>query len=347
MFCGLGGFSIAMHQIDPDAICVSASDIDPQARHTFKTNFGVEPQGDITTIDPDSIPDHDILFGGFPCQPFSRNGRHYNHHNQTVIGDTRANLFLNLVSILSVKQPKYFVFENVKGLLSMKNEDGTLYFETIVDNLQAVGYRVSTQVLDAARFAVPQQRQRVFFVGIRSDIDQRFGFPTGSDPRLGIRDILVSNVDSKYLLTNLWRRRLVTRNPNAVKSANHGFPAGTPRLQVLKSIYDSNVKPTDITGQIESVAILYGETPSGLPRQQDKIYSILGISPTIATFSTPAVAITDDPTTWRQLTPRECARLQAIPDSFILPKTDAVAYKQIGNAICVNVVKAILDSLMK
>lgn len=340
VFSGLGGFSLAIRAVDPEAECVFASEIDKNARAVFHANFGIEPYGDITKIDPANIPEHDVLFGGFPCQPFSRNGRHYNFNNRTVIGDSRANLFLNLIAILHVKQPKYFVFENVKGLTKMKNEDGSLYMNTILDHIRAAGYNCQHKVLDAADYGVPQQRARIFFVGTRADLSDTFEFPKPEPRSASLFNILEHEVHDKYFLHNLWKKR-------TVKKTNSNLPAGTLRLDVLKAIYDNNQnKPTQRTSSIESVAIIYGETPSGLPRQQDKIYSPFGISPTIATFSTPCIAIQDDSATWRQLTPRECTRLQGIPDSFKLAESDAVAYKQIGNAINVTVVSKLLLNLL-
>lgn len=345
-FCGLGGFSLAMHQtFGKDANCVWAIDFDKNPAETFKANFGIECLGNIREAKTQDIPDHDIILGGFPCQAFSRNGRWYNHNNKTIGDDERDNLFLELVRILDAKKPKYFIFENVKGLLSMKNGDGTLYFETIKDTLISCGYKIHVKLLDAADYGVAQQRERVFFVGIRNDIDQTFEFPKPIPRTLSISDVLETNVPSKYFLKNLWKNRKINLNckPENAHKVNHSFQAGHSRHEVIKHLYDIAVKPPVKTGKIESIAILYGDTPSGMPRQQDKIYSVNGIAPTIATFSTPAI---DSPQGLRQLTPRECARLQGIPDAHILPKKDSLAYKQIGNAVAVPVIAAIIKNLV-
>ncbi len=347
-FCGIGGFSLAIANVtNGTAKRVLAIDFDPKVVETFKNNFEEDCLGDIRKLEVESVPDHDILFGGFSCQPFSRNGKWYNKNNRTIGEDEdRDNLFLELVRILNGKKPKYFLFENVKGLISMKNRDGTLYFDTIKENLIGCGYNLYTQVLDAADYGLPQQRERIFFVGIRNDLDQSFEFPNPIKRKSCIADILESNVDQKYFLSNLWKNRIINGNAKEenVGKKNHDFPKGSNRYEVLKSIYDKAVKPIYPTFQIESVAILYGDTPSGLPRQQDKIYSIMGIAPTIATFSTPAI---DSNEGLRQLTPRECMRLQGFPDSYKMHPKDALAYKQAGNAVAVPVVEAILRNLLK
>jgi len=348
-FSGIGGFSLGIHSVLGDeAKCVLAIDYDKNVSETFFNNFGINSYGNIRELEVQNIPDHDIIFGGFPCQPFSRNGKWFNKNDKTIgEQEERDNLFLELVRILVAKKPKYFVFENVKGLLSMKNMDGSSCFDTIVQNLNEAGYDVHTKLLDAVDFGVPQQRERIFFVGIRSDLKQEFKFPTPSPigPQ-SIEDILEKKVSDKYLISNLWKKRTILGGgPNSGPGKkNHDFPNGHSRYEVIKWLYEDNSKkPTQPTGKIESVAILYGDTPSGLPRQQDKIYSVNGISPTIATFSTPAV---DSKQGLRQLTPRECARLQGFPETYIFPQKDAVAYKQIGNAVAVPVIAAIVKQLL-
>jgi len=353
-FSGLGGFSLGVEgALGKDNVkCVKAIDFDPEVADTYRRHFGVESLGDIRKTAAADIPDHDILFGGFPCQPFSRNGLWFNK-NGRVVGDAeeRDNLFLELVRILREKRPAYFVFENVHGIKFMKNKDGSPVLDTILGNLRSAGYKVDHKFLDAVDFGVPQQRIRCVIVGMRVDIP---GEPHIPKPPRGvivpglipaIADILQPQMgDPKYLLKNYWRNRTVLLGvrPDG-HQPNHTFPRGTPRYKVIKNLYDSNQKkPTGRTGEIEPVAILYGDTPSGLPRQQDKIYSVLGISPTIATFSTPGV---DAPEGHRLLTPRECARLQGFPDSYVLPEHDAKAYRQVGNSVCVPMVAAVVSAL--
>jgi DNA (cytosine-5)-methyltransferase 1 len=351
-FSGLGGFSLGLRAAvgESNAKCVMAIDFNREVSDTFKDNFELDSFGDIREIAARAheIPDHDVLFGGFPCQPFSKNGRWFLKNDKTV-GDAedRDNLFLELVKILQAKQPEYFVFENVGGIKAMKNKDGSPVLETIIENLEGAGYQVHHDFLDAYDFGVPQQRIRCIIVGTRNDLKDRYERPKPAivSRTPAIEDILDRSVPDKYLLKHVWRNRTVLRGARGNgKQPNHDFPKGTKRYKVIDWLYGANKnKPAGRTGAIEPVAILYGDTPSGLPRQQDKIYSVLGISPTVATFSTPAV---DAPEGHRMLTPRECARLQGFPNSYRLPKHDARAYKQVGNAVCVHMVTAVLKALL-
>lgn len=330
-FAGVGGFHTAIKLVDPSAQCVTAIEKDVNCQKIYELNYGIKPLGDITTIDPSTLPDHDLLVGGFPCQPFSRNGKHYNNNNKTLGDDDRSNLFLNLVSILKTKQPKCFVFENVKEILSIKNKDGSLFLDTLIDHLEEAGYKVKYKILCPSEFGVPQQRKRVFFVGIRIDIKFDYQFPTLKESVCSISDILETTVNDKFLLENVWKNRKNSK-------------IGGTRLEALKEGYSSGnwQIPTEPTMKITPISIIYGDTPSGLPRQQDKLYSIMGISPTVATFSTPSV---DAPQGWRMLTPRECFRLQSFPDAFLMPKNDTTGYKQAGNAVNVKVVSEVIKML--
>jgi DNA (cytosine-5)-methyltransferase 1 len=348
----MGGFSQAMKEVfGRKAKCVWAMDNDLNAAEYFQKNFGLECFGDIrSVVDPGTIPDHDILFGGFPCQPFSRNGKWYNKNNKIVgEGEDRDNLFLELVKILEAKKPKYFMFENVPGLAEMTNKDGSKVLDTIVENLEGCGYTVDHNILNASSFGVPQQRKRIIFVGRRGN-HRGFVWPLPTTTGIpAIEDILERKVvDSKYFLESLWKNRKIRLHKDGCHKVNHKIPYGGSRYQAIEEIYETERKkgkhPTGRTGKIESVAILYGDTPSGLPRQQDKIYPVLGLAPTIATFSTPCV---DTKEGFRQLTPRECLQLQGFPLSFKLPRRDTDAYKLIGNAVCVKMIVAVLKKLVE
>ena len=332
-FCGLGGFSIAIKQILPHANCVMAIDNDKHAAETFKKNFGIDAYGDMTTIPYSDVPDFDILFAGFPCQPFSRNGKWYNKNNKTIgMTEDRDNLYITLAKLVAAKRPTFFIFENVQGILKMKNKDGTSVVETIQRNFSEFGYHVSTKLLDAADYGSPQQRKRVLFVG--TPINYQWDWPEQIPRDSAIKDILETKVDDKYLVQNIFSGSKLKR-------------IGEPKFEYMKKIYRG--QPTEITNKITPSLIIYNDTPSGGPRQQDKLYSIYGISPTLETWelSIPCVSISDDPKTWRRLTPRECARLQGIPETFILPKKDVIAYRQIGNAINVSTVNYLLNNLIK
>ena len=158
LFCGLGGFRLALESLKPDTECVFSCDFDLDSQKSYEANFGEKPFGDITKIREKEIPEHDILFAGFPCQAFSicGDGRGFE--------DTRGTLFFDIARILKAKKPKAFVLENVKQLVS-HNQGKTL--ERILDTLENLGYQTHYKILNALDFGLPQKRERVFIVGFR------------------------------------------------------------------------------------------------------------------------------------------------------------------------------------
>lgn len=340
-FSGLGGFGICASRVAKElgieSECVASIEFDEDCRKTYEKNFG-HPQThcDITKVDINSLPEHNLLMGGFPCQPFSRNGKFYNKNEKTLGEDDRKNLVNYLIEILVAKQPDLFLFENVKELTTIKNSDGSSFFNTIILNLQDIGYDVSWKVLDAKDYGLPQQRKRVYLVGRKGSEKPTFIWPKAirKNPPVSVKDILEPVVDSKYLVEPIWRKRKNIKLP--------GY-----KWEKMVELYNSGewAKPVEPTGKIEPLAILYNDTPSNGPRQQDKLYSIMGVSPTIATIVL-SIPSFDAPQGWRQLTPRECARLQGYPDSYILPEKDSVAYKQVGNSIALNVVSEIISCMI-
>ncbi len=158
LFCGLGGFRLATKNLSPNSECVFSCDFDLDSQKSYEANFGEKPFGDITKISETEIPEHDILFAGFPCQAFSICG------DQKGFEDTRGTLFFDIARILKSKRPKAFVLENVKQLVS-HNQGKTL--ERILETLENLGYQVNYKVLNALDFGLPQKRERVFIVGFR------------------------------------------------------------------------------------------------------------------------------------------------------------------------------------
>ncbi len=370
-FAGIGGFRMAAEAAAKEAgerlECVLSVELDDQARATYEANHGEEPAVDMTRIDPRGIPDHDLLMGGFPCQPFSRNGRYYNKNSRTLGDDDRKNLALTLMGVLRAKQPRFFVLENVKEIRSILNADGSSFFDTLMANLEDCGYDVACEVLDTKDFGIPQQRRRAYFVGTRKDLGLRYVFPRGRPLRSCVGDLMDDCAPARYLLERLWgSRRFGARDGRPVSwiiramrerglkkrfvdllEREHGWCNDPPlRLDVLRLAIECGEwePPPGKVSRIWPLGIIYGDTPSLLPRQQDKLYSRLGVSPTIATFSAPAF---DHPRGWRVLTPRECLRMQGFPDSFAAHEKDAVAYRQAGNAVTVVVAQAVLSRLLR
>jgi DNA (cytosine-5)-methyltransferase 1 len=344
-FAGIGGFHLgvesACKELGIPFECVGAIEKDKDAIQTYSTNFPSVPIfQDITQLDVSTLPDFDILTGGFPCPSFSINGKNHLDLNS----DPRAFLYLNLVNILKHKQPYYFIFENVANIENAKFEDGCIASDVITQDFIACGYKVVGKVLDSADFGVPQQRKRKFWVGIRQDIEKEYTFPEAQSRGVSVENILDFQFDEKYLAVNLWRNRTlldITPDDLKTKFKKHPHSVGAPRLEVLKWLYENN-KRHPIPGKISLMAAITGDTPSGVSRQHDRVYSIKGIYPTIATFGISLI----DSTPWRSLTPREYHRLQGFPDSYIINPKENAAYKQAGNAVTVNVIKMLAKNLL-
>ncbi|KAG7347876.1 DNA-cytosine methyltransferase [Nitzschia inconspicua] len=184
LFAGMGGFRVALDRLG--GRCVFASETDRFCRQMYSKNFGGDrPAGDITQISSDQVPDHDLLVGGFPCQPFSSSG------SRQGMNDQKGVLFREICRVLVVKQPKIFLLENVRGLL-LHNDGDTL--RLIVDELVQCGYRVVHQLIDS-RNLLPQERWRLYFAGIRRDIaaqNRPYEFPSLPMLSRGVRDIIHS-----------------------------------------------------------------------------------------------------------------------------------------------------------
>ncbi|MDF3078867.1 MAG: DNA-methyltransferase Dcm [Sphingobacteriaceae bacterium] len=293
LFCGIGGFRIAMDQackenaIVPE--CVFSSDIDKFCQDSYEMNFGERPLGDITKIDPTSIPDHDILFGGFPCQPFSILGQ------MKGFDDTRGTLFFHIANIIKEKKPKAFILENVKQLVG-HNEGQTL--KVIVKTLRDLGYQVQYAVLNALDFGLPQKRERVIIVGHKDPI--LFSYPSPIRPFKPLIEILEKNVDKKHLASDYIKEK---------------------RKDMHKSAYKLSIWHENKAGNICSY-------PYSCALRAGASYNYLLVNGE------------------RRLTPREMFRLQGFPDSYKIIINDTQARKQAGNAVPVNMVKAVILKLL-
>ena len=169
MFSGIGGFEYGMLQSKHDFEIIGHSEIDKYANQIYDKHFeGVKNYGDATKIDSRTLPDFDLLVGGFPCQAFSVAGL------RRGLDDTRGTLFFDIARILDYKRPRNFLLENVKGLLS---HDSGKTFQTMLEVLSDMGYVVEWEVLNSKNFGVPQNRERVFIVGHLGGRSRRQIFP--------------------------------------------------------------------------------------------------------------------------------------------------------------------------
>jgi len=295
LFAGIGGFRIAFEAANGQ--CVFTSEWDKFAQKTYFANFGVIPHGDITKIDENSIPDHDILVAGFPCQPFSIAGvskKNSLGESHGFMDKTQGTLFFDIVRIINAKRPKGFLLENVKNLTS---HDKGRTWQIIQESLDELGYDIFSKVVDGQGY-VPQHRERILIIGFDRkfyDGNLVFDFSKLEDKKTDVRlgDILESEVDSKYTLTDhLWNylQDYAARH----KAKGNGFGYGL-------------VGPESTT---RTLSARYHKDGS-------------------------EILLTQKDNNPRRLTPRECARLQGFPDTFEIPVSDTQAYRQFGNSVVV------------
>ena len=308
LFAGIGGMRIAYEK--SGGHCVYSNEWNKYSQQTYFANFGEQPDGDITKVDAKSIPDHDILVAGFPCQPFSIAGVSKKQSMGRATGfedKTQGTLFFDICRILKEKRPKAFMLENVKNL---KSHDRGRTFKVITESLEELDYEVYHAVLDGQNY-VPQHRERILIVGFDRkrygrDLGFRFNI-TPVEPKPVVKDILEPHVDEKYTLTDkLW---IYLQNYAAKhRAAGNGFGYGI----------------ADPEGVARTLSARYYKDGSEILIEQE------GKNP-------------------RRLTPRECARLQGFPDSFIIPVSDTQAYKQFGNSVVVplmtNVAQLVVEKM--
>lgn len=302
LFAGIGGFHLALSSFG--AKCVFASEWDKYAAETYTHNFGIKPFGDITTINETDIPRHDILCGGFPCQAFSIAGK------QKGFDDTRGTLFFDIARIVNYHQPKVLFLENVKNL---SNHDHGKTLNVIINTLQTLGYVVFTQVLNASLFGLPQNRERLYIVAFHQRLKiSTFHFPVPINPKICLEDILENNPKAK----------VIERDD----------------IEIYRQ-YSPQEEPLAIINR----PIQIGKVNKG--GQGERIYHPLGHAITLSAHGGGVGAKTglyliDGKI--RKLSPRECARVQGFPDSFIIHPTDTQAYKQFGNSVSINVLQSII-----
>ena len=210
LFAGIGGIRLGFESVGGK--CIFSSEFDEDACKTYEANFGEHPAGDITKIEASSIPDFDVLLGGFPCQAFSIIGKKDGFANETC-----GTLFFDIERILREKKPKAFMLENVRNLTAHDNGNT---FKVITTHLEALGYHVYSKVLNALDYGVPQKRERIIIVGFLDDVKFEFPQPIPVTERQTLSNILEDNVDSKYYVKENIRKSRIER----LKDKNYPKP---------------------------------------------------------------------------------------------------------------------------
>lgn len=327
LFSGCGGLDCGFKKAGFNI--VFANDFDADAQAVYSLNLGKIDKRDILTVQEDEIPNGDILTAGFPCQPFSNAG------NRKGVHDSRGMLYKECLRIIKQKMPKVIVFENVKGLLSTKYIDGRNLADVIVSDLNemnGVGYNVVHQLVNAADYGVPQNRQRVLFVGIRKDVRKTFVFPTPQDKSkmtlrhiLSVPDNVENNVDWPFSPQAL---DMISYIPEGGSWKDVPYEHLAPRFQRIRDDMKKYHSP-NFYRRFSRDEICGTMTASAQPENCGIIH----------------------PTEDRRFTVREVARIQTFPDNFKFitdtPKNITAMYKVIGNAVPVNLAYAIASAIME
>ena len=209
LFCGCGGTDVGMqgdfdylgqHYASNNINIVYANDIERTACDLFERNFGIVPDNrDIRIVKSEEIPEFDILTGGFPCQSFSIVAQ---NPKRLGIKDEKGMLFFEMCRILRERQPKCFIAENVKGILTANRGEA---FPLIVKEFEDSGYKVTHKVIRSVEYGIPQKRERVIIVGFRKDLDVQFEFPCPTTERVEeyvpLKTVIDDDVDEKYFFS--------------------------------------------------------------------------------------------------------------------------------------------------
>lgn len=316
LFAGIGGFRLGMEANDFD--CVYSSDNNKHAALMYKENFGEEIFSDITAVKPAGLKDFDIMCGGFPCQPFSSAGL------KQGFSDTRGTLFFDMLRIMKEKKPKVVFLENVKNLTT---HDKGKTFTVIVKNLEKLGYTVSTQLLNAKDFGVPQNRERIIIVGSLGNKKFDFSKVKKAKP-VKIVDILDNKPDSE----------LIWLNPKEYTLLEPGKRKLQPSGLIFAGYRNKNMRVAGVRPDTEHLSRVH--------KQPNRIYSDQGVHPTLSAQETAGryyilTTKKDGSKGVRKLTVDECYRLFGFPKNFKKVGPLTQQYARIGNSICVPMVKAV------
>lgn len=299
LFAGLGGFRIALESLG--AKCVYSSEWDTSVKEVYTKNFGDIPKGDITKIDETTIPDHDILCAGFPCQAFSISGK------QKGFDDERGTLFFDVARIVKEKMPKVVFMENVKNFA--KHNDGKT-LETVQNTMEKLGYTFFRKVLNAVDYGIPQKRERIYMVCFRNDLGiNEFEYPKPFELKCHVEDFLL---DDENLVKDLY----VDRPDIYYKNIDDNNYSNKPiRLGIVnKGGQGERIYST------KGIAITLSANGGG-------VFAKTG-----------GYLVNGKP---RKLHPRECARLMGFPNSYKICESNNQAYKQFGNSVIIDILQYI------
>ena len=314
-FSGAGGLDLGFEKSGFHTIW--ANEFDKTIWATFERNFPNTKldRRNIIDVSADDIPDCVGIIGGPPCQSWSEAGA------RRGIEDKRGQLFWDYIRLLKVKQPKFFLVENVQGILQPKHSAA---FNAFIQAFKDCGYDVSWQLVDANDYGVPENRQRVIIVGYRKDLQKKFVFPEPQDYKPTLKDAIGDLPDPVPA-------KAKNKTNGILDIPNHEYmTGGWSSIFMSRNRVRAWDQPSFTIQAGGRQAPLHPRAPAMQKIGVDKFEFVKGKEPL-----------------YRRLSVRECARIQTFPDDFIFEYTDiAVGYKMIGNAVPVNLAFAIAKQIM-
>jgi len=368
LFGGIGGFSLGIKRATKgEWECVYYNDFDKYAVQTYNKNFGTDYEPtDITTVKAEDIPDHDLICAGFPCQAFSVAGKRQGFE------DTRGTLFFDIMRIAKAKRTPYLFLENVKGLL---NHEKGKTFTKILQTLEELGYEYQWMVLNSKFFGVPQNRERVFIIAnLRgkprpeilpfrenaAEVSELYYETQDSQPeigqakrRYGIKGISPPLQNWSPLIMTLERKEFREHKSEGTPTLKSRMGTGGNNVPMVSNASRREFGFKTISGALQARDYKDPKIVMNLQTRSATRPSLLknpkaGGSGTIGKVdeaycldSNASQGVGSLTNKLRRLTPKECERLQGYPDDWTKGVSDTQRYKQLGNAVTVNVIQAI------
>lgn len=311
LFAGIGGFRIPLQW--ENGKCVFSSEFNSEAQRVYEVNYGEFPFGDITKIPPETIPSHDVLCAGFPCQPFSISGK------MRGFEDTRGTLIYSVFKIIEAKQPKVVFLENVKHLV---HHDKGNTLKIILQGLENLGYKYSYAVLNASDFGVAQNRERIIIIANKEKMFE-FSQIKKRTPVL-LKDMLDDPKTSVFEYLD---------EPYTILPEKKKQPSGL----IFAGYRNKNIRKAGVRPGTEHLSRVH--------KQPNRIYSINGIHPALPSQETSGRFWIYDGISVRKLTLNECYRIMGFPDTFIRSASTSEQYKQIGNSVCIPMIHEIIREI--
>lgn len=315
-FAGAGGLDLGFEQAGFNVVW--ANEYDKEIWETYEKNHKNTEldRRSIVKIEEEEVPECDGIIGGPPCQSWSEAGA------LRGINDKRGQLFFDFIRILEAKQPKFFLAENVSGMLLPRHKDA---LQNIKEMFKNAGYELSFQLLNASNYNVPQDRKRVFFIGIRKDLGFKFEFPTTTFPKISLEEA-ISDLQEGVLPALEYNKT----NGDNCSIPNHEYMIGN-----FSTIFMSRNRVRSWDEQ--SFTIQAGGRHAPIHPQAPKMKFI---------EQNKRIFVPGKEHLYRRLSIRECARIQTFPDNFIFHYDKVAAgYKMIGNAVPVNLAKFLAESI--